>query len=87
MGVTHTVTHLNFIHRQLTENYLDYLFIEIYLPRISGRKFKLRAILLNFFCGEFILEKNLKMWKISNIRNLSLKKLDKGTGWTIESNN
>lgn len=69
MGVTHTVTHLNFIHRQLTENYLDYLFIEIYLPRISGRKFKLRAILLKFFRGEFILEK-----KIENVENIKYKK-------------
>lgn len=69
MGVTHTVTHLNFIHRQLTENYFDYLFIEIYLPRISGRKFKLRAILLKFFRGEFILEK-----KIENVENIKYKK-------------
>ena len=69
MGVTHTVTHLNFIHRQLTENYFDYLFIEIYLPRISGRKFKLRAILLKFFRGEFILEK-----KIKNVENIKYKK-------------
>jgi len=69
VGVTHTVTHLNFIHRQLTENYFDYLFIEIYLPRISGRKFKLRAILLKFFRGEFILEK-----KIENVENIKYKK-------------
>lgn len=69
MGVTHTVTHLNFIHRQLTENYFDYLFIEIYLPRISGRKFKLRAILLKFFRGEFILEK-----KIENVENIKYQK-------------
>ena len=69
MGVTHTVTNLNFIHRQLTENYFDYLFIEIYLPRISGRKFKLRAILLKFFRGEFILEK-----KIENVENIKYKK-------------
>ena len=69
MGVTHTMTHLNFIHRQLTENYFDYLFIEIYLPRISGRKFKLRAILLKFFRGEFILEK-----KIENVENIKYQK-------------
>ena len=69
MSVTHTVTHLNFIHRQLTENYFDYLFIEIYLPRISGRKFKLRAILLKFFRGEFILEK-----KIENVENIKYQK-------------
>ena len=69
MGVTHTMTHLNFIHRQFTENYFDYLFIEIYLPRISGRKFKLRAILLKFFRGEFILEK-----KIENVENIKYQK-------------
>ena len=69
MGVTHTVTHLNFIHRQLTENYLDYLFIEIYLPRISGRKFKLRAILLNFFSRRVHFRE-----KIENVENIKYKK-------------